>query len=137
MIVLDASIILKLIFKEKDTPLALQLRENHITGEDKIAAPELLYYELANVLATKVLMSVKNASSALAEIFNLEIETFTLGIEEFLSSIRVSHKYTISVYDASYVVLAERLNCDFITADVKLFGKITDLKLVRLLGSTV
>jgi len=137
MIVLDASIILKLIFEEKDTPLALQLRENHITGEDKIAAPELLYYELANVLATKVLISVKNASSALAKIFNLEIETFTLGIEEFLSSIGVSHKYTISVYDASYVVLAERLNCDFITADVKLFRKITDLKFVRLLGSTV
>lgn len=136
MIVLDASIILKLIFKEKDTPLALQLRENHITGEEKIAAPELLYYELANVLATKVPISVKNASSALAEIFNLEIETFTLGIEEFLSSIGVSHKYTISVYDASYVVLAERLNCDFITADVKLFRKITDLKFVRLLDST-
>ena len=136
MIVLDASIILKLIFKESDTPLALQLREDHITGEEKIAAPELLYYELANVLATKVLISVKNASSALAEIFNLEIETFTLGIEEFLSSIEVSDKYTISAYDASYVVLAERLNCDFITADVKLFRKIIDLKFVRLLGST-
>ena len=136
MIVLDASIILKLIFKENDTPLALKLMENHITGEEKISAPELLYYELANVLATKVLISVKNASSALAEIFNLEIETFTLGIEEFLTSIGVSHKYTISVYDASYVVLAERLNCDFITADVKLFRKITDLKFVRLLGTT-
>lgn len=91
---------------------------------------------MSNVLATKVLISVKNASSALAEIFNLEFETFTLGIEEFLSSIEVSDKYTISAYDASYVVLAERLNCDFITADVKLFRKITDLKFVRLLGSS-
>jgi len=133
MIVLDASIILKLIFEEQDTPQALQLRENHITGEGKIAAPELLYYELANVLATKVAIPVKNASSALAEIFNLEIETFTLGVEEFLSSISVSRKYKISVYDASYMILAERLNCDFITADAQLFRKTKDLKFVRLL----
>ena len=134
MIVLDASIILKLIFEEKDTPLALQLRENHITGKEKLAAPELLYYELANVLATKVLIPVKNASSALAEIFNLEIVTFTLGAEEFLSSISFSRKYKISVYDASYVILAERLKCDFVTADVQLFRKTKDLKFVRLLG---
>jgi len=134
MIVLDASIILKLIFEERDTPLALQLRENHITGEEKIAAPELLYYELANVLATKVAIPVKNASSALAEIFNLEIETFTLGVEEFLSSISVSRKYKISVYDASYMVLAERLSCDFITADAQLFRKTKDMKFVRLLN---
>jgi len=133
MIVLDASIILKLILEEQDTPLALQLRENHITGEDKIAAPELLYYELANVLATKVAIPINNASSALAEIFNLEIDTYTLGLEEFLSSISVSRKYKISVYDSSYVILAERLNCDFVTADAQLFRKTRDLKFVRLL----
>jgi len=133
MIVLDASIILKLILEEQDTPLALQLRENHITGEDKIAAPELLYYELANVLATKVAIPINNASSALAEIFNLEIDTYTLGLEEFLSSISVSRKYKISVYDSSYVILAERLNCDFVTADAQLFRKTKDLKFVRLL----
>lgn len=133
MIVLDASIILKLIFEERDTPQALQLMENHITGEEKIAAPELLYYELANVLATKVLIHEKSASLALAEIFNLEIETFTLGVEEFLSSISVSRKYKISVYDASYMILAERLSCNFITADAQLFSKTKDLKYVRLL----
>ena len=136
MIVSDASIILKLIIEEKHTPQALQLREKHITGEERIAAPELLYYELANVLATKVPVSIKSASSALAEIFNLEFETFTLGAEEFFSSIRASQKYKISVYDACYVILAERLNCDFITSDVKLFRKTKDLKFVKLLGYT-
>lgn len=136
MTVLDASIILKLIFEERDTPLALQLREKHITGEEKIATPELLYYELANVLATKVLLSVKDASAALAEIFSLEFETFTLGEEEFLASISVSRKHKISIYDASYVILAERLNCDFVTADVKLFRKTKEMKFVRLLSNT-
>jgi len=133
MIVLDASIILKMIFEEQDTHLALQLRENHVTGKEKIAAPELIFYEIANVLATKTPLSVKSASSSLNEIFNLEIETFTLGMEEFLSSMSFSHKYKISVYDASYMILADRLNCDFITADVILFRKIKDLKFIRLL----
>jgi predicted nucleic acid-binding protein len=80
-----------------------------------------------------VAIPVKDASSALTEIFNLEIETFTLGVEEFLSSISVSRKYKISVYDASYMILAERLNCDFITADAQLSRKTKDLKFVRLL----
>ena len=134
MIILDASVILKMIFEEQDTNIALQLRENHITGKEKMAAPELLYYELANVLATKTPLSVKSSSSALAEIFNLEIETYTLGVEEFLSSINLSNKYKISVYDASYMILAKRLNCNFITADVKLVKKTKDLKFVRLLN---
>ncbi|GAH11676.1 unnamed protein product, partial [marine sediment metagenome] len=47
MIILDASVILKMIFEEQDTNLVLQLIENHITGKEKMAAPELLYYELA------------------------------------------------------------------------------------------
>ncbi len=134
MIILDASVILKMIFEEQDTNLVLQLIENHITGKEKMAAPELLYYELANVLATKTPLSVKSSSSALTEIFNLEIETYTLGVEEFLSSINLSYKYKISVYDASYMILAERLNCNFITADVKLVKKTKDLKFVRLLN---
>lgn len=134
MIILDASVILKMIFEEQDTNLVFQLIENHITGKEKMAAPELLYYELANVLATKTPLSVKSSSSALTEIFNLEIETYTLGVEEFLSSINISYKYKISVYDASYMILAERLNCNFITADVKLVKKTKDLKFVRLLN---
>ena len=134
MIILDASVILKMIFEEQDTNLVLQLIENHITGKEKMAAPELLYYELANVLATKTPLSVKSSSSALTEIFNLEIETYTLGVEEFLSSINISYKYKISVYDASYMILAERLNCNLITADVKIVKKTKDLKFVRLLN---
>jgi len=134
MIILNASVILKMIFEEQDTNLVLQLIENHITGKEKMAAPELLYYELANVLATKTPLSVKSSSSALTEIFNLEIETYTLGVEEFLSSINLSYKYKISVYDACYMILAERLNCNLITADVKLVNKTKDLKFVRLLN---
>jgi predicted nucleic acid-binding protein len=133
MIVLDASVILKFVFEESNTPKALHLREKHISGEDKIAAPELLYYELANVLATKAQISEKIACSALTEIFNLEFENFTLGSKEFLFSIKLSHKHKISVYDASYMTLAQSLGCDFITADVKLFKKIKMMNFVRLL----
>ncbi len=132
MIVLDASVILKIFLEEPDSKLAYPLIEGHITGKEKIAAPELLYYELANVLATKTSLSLKSASSAFTEIFNLEIETFTLGVEEILSSISLSHKCKISVYDSSYLILADRLSCNFITADERLFNKTKDMKFVKL-----
>jgi predicted nucleic acid-binding protein len=39
----------------------------------------------------------------------------------------------ITVYDASYLILAQKLNANFITADLKLFRKIKDLNFVKLL----
>jgi predicted nucleic acid-binding protein len=133
MIVLDASVILKWIFEEPETPAALQWRDSHVAGKEKIAAPELLYYELANVLATKTSLSAENASSIFQHLLNMEMVTFTLGELEFAASIQMAHRYKVSVYDASYAVLAQRFDCSFLTADRKLYQRIKSLGSVRLL----
>jgi predicted nucleic acid-binding protein len=50
MIVIDASIIVKLAKKEEGTDRAISLKEKHIRGEERIVVPPLLFYEVANAL---------------------------------------------------------------------------------------
>jgi len=135
MRVLDASVILKLILPhEEDRDKAYQLLDDHISDNVRIAAPELLYYEIANVLVTKTSLTREAAYQGFEKIFNLDIETFTLGIKEYRAAIDLAAKYGITVYDASYISLASSLECDFITADERLWTITKDLVFVRLLG---
>ena len=137
MIVLDASVILKLILPhEKGRDKAIQLLDDHISGKVRIAAPELLHYEIANVLVTKTGLTSEAAYQGFEKIFNLEIETFTLGSKEYLTAIELVAKHNITVYDASYISLADSLRCGFTTADKKLWMKTKELGFVYPFGET-
>jgi len=137
MIVLDASVILKLILPhEKDRDRAIQLLDDHISGNVRIAAPELLYYEIANVLVTKTGLTFEAAYQGFERIFDLEIETFTLGLKEYLNAIELAARYAITAYDASYISLAKSLKCKLTTADEKLWMKTKELGFVHLLGGS-
>jgi predicted nucleic acid-binding protein len=48
--VIDASVAIKWFVDEPDAPLAVTLRDAHIAGENALATPDLLVYEVANVL---------------------------------------------------------------------------------------
>lgn len=135
MIVLDSSVVLKWIFAdEENSPFALNFREDHIKGEQKIAVVPLLYFEIANILAIKSSLSSNEAEEAFSEIYNFELEEHNLEFEDYKQAISLANEKSISVYDASYIVLAEKLTCEFVTADKKLVSKVKDLEFVKLLG---
>lgn len=134
MIVLDASVVLKWVFVDEDGgERARYYKERHISEEEIIAVPELFFYEIANVLATNTRLSVEDVTGAFSLIWNFDLEVFNFGLEEFLSAIALSRQYKISLYDASYIELARRLNCNFITADKRLYEKIKKIKKAGLL----
>ncbi len=57
MIVLDASVVLKWIFDDEDGGVsAARWKDAHVAGHEIVAVPDLLFYELGNVLATRVLL---------------------------------------------------------------------------------
>jgi predicted nucleic acid-binding protein len=136
MIVADASVVLKWIMNEQDTEYALAIREKHVIGESIIAVPDLLFYEIANVLATKISLEKRAARSALRQILALELEMYHFGIEAFIETLETAIQYKITVYDSTYIILAKRLGCPFITADKQLWNKVKDLGFVQLLGNT-
>jgi predicted nucleic acid-binding protein len=135
MVLLDTSVIIKWLLEEDETPLALEFQQPHITGREKIAVPELFFYETANVLAPESALTLKKTEAALSLLFEFGLETYSLGWEEFCLSFTLSYRYKITIYDAVHVALAEVLKCRFITADKRLFERIKELRNVKLLAS--
>jgi len=135
MIVLDASVVLKWLISEKDQEIALIFLDRHINSGEPVAIPELLYYEVGNILAMKTKLTDGAITRAMNYLFALELLVYTLGKDEFIDAIKLSRMYEISVYDASYVTLAHSLKTYFVTADEKLVRKVEKLDFVLPLSS--
>jgi predicted nucleic acid-binding protein len=134
MIVLDASVVLKWIFDDEDGgDCAVRLRDEHIAGKEIIAVPDLLFYEIGNVLATKNRLSEAAVAEAFALLWDFSLERFDLGLDEFQGSLTLCRKYNITLYDAAYVELSRKLKCSFVTADRKLYEKVRSIKSVDFL----
>lgn len=124
MIVADASVILKwILMDERDRTEALALRSRHLTGEDPIAAPDLLLYEVANVLPFKR-EDAESASGGLQEICSADLRLHEFGFPEFHRAMDLALRHRITTYDASYLVLAQALRCRFVTADEQLLARL-------------
>lgn len=134
MIVLDASVVLKWIFDDEDGgEQATRLKDSHVAGHEIVAVPDLLFYEIGNVLATKTRLTEAAIAEAFSLLWDFSLERFDLGLEEFQGGLFLSRKYKITLYDAAYVELSRRLKCTFVTADRKLYEKVKSIKSVELL----
>jgi predicted nucleic acid-binding protein len=120
--VLDASVVIKWFLPEDDRQAALELR---VSGAG-FAAPDLLFAESANILWKHVKRGEIEAERATAIIDEIATAAWVVYSTRNLASDALSLAMSrgISAYDASYVVLAVRLDTIFITADQKLFNKL-------------
>ena len=66
-------------------------------------------------------------------VWQFDFEIFSFGIDEFTAGMALSKLYGLSLYDAAYIELARKLKCSFVTADRKLFEKVTNIKYVSFL----
>ena len=134
MIVLDSSVALKWIFADEEgAEHAERIRNEHVSAKNEIAVPSLFFYEVANVLATKVKLSPAEALEAFELISAFEFNVHELDSQEYLEALTLTMKHKISVYDASYHVLASRLGCRFLTADRKFWEKVKGVGVAELL----
>jgi len=128
-LVIDASALLAAFLpEEKWEPQADALLTAYQDGDLALVAPRLLVYEMLNSLY----MATRGKAGAPPRLSETEVgecwQLFVdLGVqlEEMADSgaeilrLAAEHKWQ-SIYDLSYVVLAQRLNTKLITADVKL-----------------
>jgi len=122
LIVADASVILKwILVDEIDREKALALRRRHIRGEDPIAAPDLLLYEVANVLPMKK-GNPGIALEGLKELYSAGFHLHSFDLPEFSRAVELALHHKITTYDACYLALAQALRCRFVTADEKLLA---------------
>ena len=125
--VLDSGILLATVQTEHHTAHAKALVRHLIRQDVQITAPTLLRYELVAVTRKWVyreLATPEEAKKALDPLLNYPVE---LHFEDALlkRGYELATEYNRpTAYDAQYLALAERLSCDFWTADERLFNAV-------------
>jgi len=130
MTVVDASVVLKWLLAEP-SEAAEELMEMHLNGSDPLVAPELLYYEIGNVLVTKTKLSAQDTSDLFGYFVDLQIEAYRLGPDEYTTTIDLAQRYKLSVYDAAYLGLALALDSRLVTADRRLANRAAATKIIQ------
>ena len=124
--VLDSSAIVALYTPEEHSGW---IKET-IRKYNKLHILDLTLYEVTNALWKKFYF--------LKELSETELKRTLKGVWKFLDnlcflhyykevkekSIEFSIKYALTIYDSSYLALAEKLNINFITIDTKLYEKL-------------
>jgi len=133
MIVIDASVAIKLIDKnEEDSDIARLLYKRHIEDKEKIVAPRLLFYEVANVLATKSRSIEETIRGDMSVLLESNLSYYFETDKELIEAAILAKEYKASVYDMLYAVVAKNKKCMLVTADEN-FVKKTKFKHVKLL----
>lgn len=132
-IVVDASVAIKWFIEEHNSEIANQVKEDYQKRVIDITIPDLLAYEVLNVLRYKLSMGEIDLRRIVKD-----LDDFQLGKASFEGSysqgtISSSLKHGITVYDAAYASLAEIYGWWFLTADEKLTGRIKGQEKVILL----
>jgi predicted nucleic acid-binding protein len=129
--VVDASVVLIWLLREPVPAAAQRILDEHITGVHPLVAPELLQYEVANVLARGAGLPPRAALVGHERFQALEIGTLALGDAEYRRALDLALRHTLTVHDASYLALAQALGVSLATADRKLARRVSRMGVVE------
>lgn len=137
--VLDSGILLATIQSEAYTDNAKRLIAQLDEQQVEIVAPALLHYEMIAVVRKWVyreIMTVEQAESALHTLLRYPVLTVTdAPLLHRAFELATEHNRP-TAYDAQYLAVAERYQCDFWTADERLYNAVSSkLPYVRWLGN--
>ena len=139
-VVVDTSIVIKWVLEESDSDIAETLLAEWSSKGIVMLAPALLAYEVSNALyrkARKGEIPRERPKEALAEVLLTELELdFPQDASLSMRAIELAERYNLpATYDAHYLALAEREDCELWTADLRLWNTIKGkLDRVRWLG---
>ena len=109
----------------------------HLEGRATIIIPALLYYEVGNILLFgRSRPPIEEAAEALADLYLIPLDVAPLALLNAEATLRLASIRGLSFYDATYVALAETLDCPLITADRRLADRARATGHVRLLGTS-
>lgn len=121
MLVVDASIAVKWFKPDEKSSRADFFLEEHVAGRENIFVPVLMLYEVANALWVSRRLSRSEIDGALRLLADARLTYIPPDESLLTSSLAISEKTKLSIYDASYLALAHRMGCPLATADKKIF----------------
>ena len=119
-VVADASIVAKWFLEEEFSEEARRLRDSFVTGRLTISVPCILFYEALNALRYSGLYSEEELALAARALSKYGFDTWEPKGKLYEETAKLSLKHDVSVYDASYIMLALHLKATLYTADSEL-----------------
>ena len=139
LVCVDAGVLIKLVVAEEDSDRADALWEQWKEEGVKIVSPGLLLFELTSVLRKKVhrgLLEPEEGKRAFDTVHRLPVQVLAPSDLHRRAWELATRFNRPAAYDAHYLALAEMMNCEFWTADERLFNTVRDeLSWVRWLGA--
>lgn len=137
-VVVDASLILKLVLPEPYSATAQTLWMAWIASDTEICAPCHLEFETVSVIRNRVhrnLLTAEQGAAAYHALMALEVTLMHPGTlhEGAWAFAETYHRPT--AYDAYYLALADELDCEFWTADDRLVRAAVNLPRIHSLSS--
>ena len=106
---------------------------DHAGSHSLLCAPTLLLSEVANVLRFKSEASEAFVQQAMRDLQAMDLLIVPPAPSSLESAVTISLRYGLTIYDASFVALAETMEADFVTADERLADRLASLPFVRTL----
>jgi predicted nucleic acid-binding protein len=137
-LVVDASVAFKWTQPgagESGAEAALAVLQEHLDGRISVHVPSLLFYEVANgLLLGRAKPAIGTIEQALRCLFGLSLQIVPPDPDGMMQAARMSRSLGLTVYDATYLVLAGSLDCGLATADRRLArraGRMPGIRLVE------
>ena len=136
----DASVAIKVVVAEADSDKADALFDLWASDQKELIAPAFFAVETDSILRQKVSLrqelTADQAQIAFASLRALPIKT-KHSAEQRERAWEIAREFNFpTVYDATYLALAELHQCEFWTADERLFKQVKDkLAFVQWLGN--
>jgi predicted nucleic acid-binding protein len=121
--IIDSSIVAKWFMQEKDSKLAISVRDDFGKGQTKLIVPTLLFYEVMNALRFSGSFDGSDLGTIAMSLSKYQFEIWKPVGKLLELSARLSLKKEMTVYDACYVALAQRVGSKVITEDKELLDK--------------
>ncbi len=125
MSVLDASVVLKWFVNERDSNLAISLREEFYQGKREIVVPDLLLFEIINALRYNPTFTTEEIHEVVETLFAMGIEIITPTLSLLNMAVELARQFDLTCYDATYLALSEEVGFEFITADERFYKKVS------------
>ena len=130
-VVVDASVVVKWFVDEEYSREARLLRGAYVDGLIELNAPDLLPYEVLNALKYSGAFGEEELKEVAEVLEDYQFSLYGLKGKLAALAVEVSMRKGMTVYDGSYVALAEMLNSTLYTADERLILKVRDPKVVK------
>ncbi|MEM2759656.1 MAG: type II toxin-antitoxin system VapC family toxin [Nitrososphaerales archaeon] len=121
IVLLDASVVVKWFVREEYSEKALEIRRSYLARRINIACPQILPFEVLNALRYNPEFGEEQLNIASVALQKYQFRLYPILGEIAHLCVENALKFGISIYDASYLSLAEHLDSKCYTADERLY----------------